>query len=139
MVTVNPDCRDGKHQSCSGMGWDESEDIPAVCPCPCHAAENGGIQTKGEVMSEAVETPVEETPEAMDETGRFLPVLFYKGQDQFQLGDAYVTQVEGQFVVQVVLNTPQGQDVGEVLFAEMVKGITLNLAVDKNLMPNHTN
>jgi len=127
------------------MGWDEIEDLPADCPCPCHAAENGGIQIKGENMSEAVteevvtEEPQEETPEALDETGRFLPVIYNKGTHQFQLGDAYVTQVEGKFVVQIVLNTPQGQDVGELLFAEMVKGISISLAVDKNEMPKKSN
>lgn len=35
-IQLNPDCRDGKHQSCSGDGWDLDEDLPANCPCPCH-------------------------------------------------------------------------------------------------------
>lgn len=33
---MNPDCRDGKHASCSGDGWDETTDQPADCPCNCH-------------------------------------------------------------------------------------------------------
>jgi hypothetical protein len=33
---MNPDCRDGKHQSCSGDGWDVDLDQPAHCPCTCH-------------------------------------------------------------------------------------------------------
>lgn len=32
----NPDCRDGKHDSCSGDGWDEQLDQPAPCSCACH-------------------------------------------------------------------------------------------------------
>lgn len=33
---MNPDCRDGKHASCSGDGWDSRLDEPAPCPCACH-------------------------------------------------------------------------------------------------------
>ena len=33
---MNPDCRDGKHASCSGEGWDLEADEPAPCPCDCH-------------------------------------------------------------------------------------------------------
>lgn len=33
---MNPDCRDGKHASCSGDGWDTKADTPAPCPCDCH-------------------------------------------------------------------------------------------------------
>lgn len=33
---MNPDCRDGKHASCSGDGWDNGLDEPAPCPCSCH-------------------------------------------------------------------------------------------------------
>lgn len=34
---MNPDCRDGKHASCSGQGWDEVGDCLGVCPCGCHS------------------------------------------------------------------------------------------------------
>lgn len=34
--TMNPDCRDGKHQACAGDGWDEAAEAPAPCPCECH-------------------------------------------------------------------------------------------------------
>lgn len=33
---MNPDCRDGKHASCNGEGWDMNADEPAPCPCECH-------------------------------------------------------------------------------------------------------
>jgi hypothetical protein len=33
---MNPDCRDGKHASCSGDGWDLEQDQPGPCPCECH-------------------------------------------------------------------------------------------------------
>lgn len=33
---MNPDCRDGKHTSCSGDGWDMEQDVPVQCPCDCH-------------------------------------------------------------------------------------------------------
>lgn len=33
---MNPDCRDAKHATCSGEGWDEIEDLPMPCPCECH-------------------------------------------------------------------------------------------------------
>jgi len=36
---VNPDCRDGKHASCSGDGWDLERDQPAACACDCHEAD----------------------------------------------------------------------------------------------------
>jgi len=35
-VTMNPDCWAGKHQACSGDAWNEVEDVPAPCVCPCH-------------------------------------------------------------------------------------------------------
>lgn len=33
---MNPDCRDGKHNSCSGDGWADETDSPTACPRPCH-------------------------------------------------------------------------------------------------------
>jgi hypothetical protein len=33
---MNPDCRDGKHASCSGGGWDYENDALMLCPCKCH-------------------------------------------------------------------------------------------------------
>jgi hypothetical protein len=33
---LSPDCRDTKHTSCNGNGWDISHDQFADCPCPCH-------------------------------------------------------------------------------------------------------
>lgn len=33
---MNPDCRDGKHQACSGDGWDMEYDQDAPCTCRCH-------------------------------------------------------------------------------------------------------
>ncbi|WP_160665362.1 hypothetical protein [Pseudarthrobacter sp. ATCC 49987] len=33
---MNPDCRDGKHASCSGYGWDLETDSAMDCPCDCH-------------------------------------------------------------------------------------------------------
>lgn len=35
-IVMNPDCRDGKHQACSGQGWDISVEKLIVCPCVCH-------------------------------------------------------------------------------------------------------
>ena len=35
-ILLNPDCRDGKHKSCSGAGWDLTNDIGTDCPCKCH-------------------------------------------------------------------------------------------------------
>ena len=37
--TQSPDCRDGKHRSCSGDGWDETADQPTNCPCNCHKGD----------------------------------------------------------------------------------------------------
>ena len=33
---MNPDCRDGKHDSCSGTGLNEETDQVEECICPCH-------------------------------------------------------------------------------------------------------
>jgi hypothetical protein len=33
---LNPDCRDAKHGSCSGLGWDLENDQPDDCRCACH-------------------------------------------------------------------------------------------------------
>jgi len=38
---MNPDCRAGKHQACAGDAWDETNDQPAQCTCPCHAHPTG--------------------------------------------------------------------------------------------------
>jgi hypothetical protein len=35
-VIANPDCRDGKHGSCNGVGFDLDKDREAACPCNCH-------------------------------------------------------------------------------------------------------
>lgn len=40
---MNPDCRDGKHSSCSGNGWNEALDRPCGCPCKCHKCEVCGV------------------------------------------------------------------------------------------------
>lgn len=37
---LSPDCRDEfKHRACSGDAWDDIEDLPAACECPCHEPE----------------------------------------------------------------------------------------------------
>lgn len=41
--TMNPDCRDGKHASCSGDGWNEKLDEPGACTCKCHECEICGV------------------------------------------------------------------------------------------------
>lgn len=33
---MNPDCRDGKHDACSGVGYDAGLDLITDCPCTCH-------------------------------------------------------------------------------------------------------
>jgi hypothetical protein len=33
---LNPDCRAGKHQACSGTAWDDTTDALAPCGCACH-------------------------------------------------------------------------------------------------------
>lgn len=35
-IMINPDCRDGKHTSCNGNGFDPDKGVFAQCPCPCH-------------------------------------------------------------------------------------------------------
>jgi hypothetical protein len=35
-LSLNPDCRDGKHQACAGDGWDLEKDEPTICHCNCH-------------------------------------------------------------------------------------------------------
>lgn len=42
-VMFGPDCRDGKHASCSGDGWDEHADRPCGCPCDCHKCGVCGV------------------------------------------------------------------------------------------------
>ncbi|AYN58136.1 hypothetical protein PBI_JUDY_66 [Arthrobacter phage Judy] len=37
---MNPDCRDGKHLSCAGDGWDTETDEPIDCPCHCHEGDH---------------------------------------------------------------------------------------------------
>jgi hypothetical protein len=34
---LNPDCKGGKHQACSGTAWDETVDALVLCDCVCHA------------------------------------------------------------------------------------------------------
>ncbi|BCT75630.1 hypothetical protein SCMU_14720 [Sinomonas cyclohexanicum] len=41
-ILHSPDCRDGKHRSCTGAGWDLTEDIGTDCPCTCHTRSEGG-------------------------------------------------------------------------------------------------
>lgn len=36
MDEINPDCRAGKHQACSGDAWDTKLDEPTSCRCLCH-------------------------------------------------------------------------------------------------------
>jgi hypothetical protein len=36
MIEPNPECRDGKHKNCDGVGWDMDQDEPCKCPCQCH-------------------------------------------------------------------------------------------------------
>lgn len=33
---LNPDCKGGKHQACSGTAWDETADALVLCDCVCH-------------------------------------------------------------------------------------------------------
>lgn len=60
---VSPDCREAKHRACSGDAWDDIEDRPAACECPCH-------QPEGEAMSGAAPRPyVSRDTELADEIG----------------------------------------------------------------------
>lgn len=43
---MNPDCRDGKHASCSGDGWDMELDNVTDCPCACHGNRPKRVQRK---------------------------------------------------------------------------------------------
>lgn len=36
MILLNPECRDGNHHKCDGLGWEEDHDMYAACPCDCH-------------------------------------------------------------------------------------------------------
>lgn len=49
---MDPDCRDGKHASCSGDGWDTDADQPQPCPCTCHASGDATAQVIAEVAAE---------------------------------------------------------------------------------------
>ncbi|MEW9874019.1 hypothetical protein [Arthrobacter sp. HS15c] len=49
---MNPDCRDGKHSSCSGDGWDLELDKVTHCPCTCHASGDATAQVIAEVAAE---------------------------------------------------------------------------------------
>ena len=33
---MNPECRDGKHKNCDGLGFDFDTDEFTDCPCKCH-------------------------------------------------------------------------------------------------------
>jgi hypothetical protein len=33
---LSPDCRDGNHQKCDRVAWDEEEDDGTDCGCECH-------------------------------------------------------------------------------------------------------
>ena len=35
-ILMNPECRDGKHSNCDGMGFDLQTDNYVPCPCSCH-------------------------------------------------------------------------------------------------------
>jgi hypothetical protein len=36
LTAIDPDCRAGKHRACLGEAWDDVNDKPARCDCPCH-------------------------------------------------------------------------------------------------------
>ena len=40
-VLPNPDCRDGKHGSCTGYGYDLTNEESILCPCDCHSTDSG--------------------------------------------------------------------------------------------------
>lgn len=33
-MPLSPDCRDGNHQKCDGVAWDEEKDDFTTCKCP---------------------------------------------------------------------------------------------------------
>ena len=33
---LDPDCVAGKHPACQGWAWDDEDDVPCRCECPCH-------------------------------------------------------------------------------------------------------
>lgn len=52
---MNPDCRDGKHRSCAGDGWDEVKDAQALCPCECHAMTDSQVEFVAGLLGITVE------------------------------------------------------------------------------------
>lgn len=40
-MTINPDCKVGKHAACNEDAWDDVTDQPARCLCTCHQPTAG--------------------------------------------------------------------------------------------------
>lgn len=51
---MNPDCRDGKHASCSGDGWHLELDKVVDCPCDCHALAAALTDPEGRSLVQAI-------------------------------------------------------------------------------------
>lgn len=44
-LSIDPDCRAGKHRACGGSAWDHNNDHIVDCECDCHTNhENGSAQ-----------------------------------------------------------------------------------------------
>jgi hypothetical protein len=41
LVTICPDCWQGKHGACEGDAWDNDNDRPAICACWAENHKNG--------------------------------------------------------------------------------------------------
>lgn len=50
-IIANPDCTNGKHRSCTGVGWDDELDEYAPCPCTCHPKPSAPAPRKVEART----------------------------------------------------------------------------------------
>ncbi|WP_275902175.1 hypothetical protein [Brevibacterium zhoupengii] len=40
-MSINPECRDGKHLNCAEDAWDDELDQLTDCACTCHKNDEG--------------------------------------------------------------------------------------------------
>jgi hypothetical protein len=128
---MNPECRDGKHHNCDGIGLDLETDEFGDCSCACHAKET----SKGENKMSENEMVNPEVVAGETEAGEpFLltqmPVVMRKGEGHVLVGDAYLHKYEDRTEAFITLNTEDGKLAGEFLTSNMVVALSLGGVLD---------
>jgi hypothetical protein len=131
-MSLNPDCRDGKHDPCSGTGWNFELDALTSCSCDCHKVKEMMTSENhpGEYMTPYNEELFDVVEKAV--TTVKLPLIMKKSGNPVVIGEATVTKHDEHFELYARITSDEAQDFGNLLTSGVVSAVSIGGAIDRS-------